>query len=144
MCSICRTCTSLFQKQNTIFGHNKPAPIRGKCMSDINILFEQALQLLQKLISIPSFSKEEDKTAEAINSFLTEHGITPQRKLNNLWAWNKHFDAAKPTILLNSHHDTVKPNSGYSRDPYDAAIEGDKLFGLGSNDAGGCLVSLIV
>ncbi|MDF3079373.1 MAG: family metallo-hydrolase [Sphingobacteriaceae bacterium] len=112
-------------------------------MSDTNILFEQALQLLQKLISIPSFSKEEDKTAEVINSFLTERGITPHRKLNNLWAWNKHFDAAKPTILLNSHHDTVKPNSGYSRDPHDAKIEDGKLYGLGSNDAGGCLVSLI-
>jgi acetylornithine deacetylase len=69
--------------------------------------------------------------------------VQTHRKLNNIWAWNKHFDAAKPTILLNSHHDTVKPNSGYTRDPYDAKIEGGKLFGLGSNDAGGCLVSLI-
>ncbi|RZM21298.1 MAG: M20/M25/M40 family metallo-hydrolase, partial [Pedobacter sp.] len=58
-------------------------------------------------------------------------------------AYNKHFDASKPTLLLNSHHDTVKPNSGYTRDPYDAAVEEGKLFGLGSNDAGGCLVSLI-
>jgi len=63
--------------------------------------------------------------------------------LFNIWAWNKHFDASKPTILLNSHHDTVKPNSGYTRDPFDAKIEDGKLYGLGSNDAGGCLVSLI-
>jgi len=112
-------------------------------MPETTILFEQAIQLLQKLISIPSFSKEEDKTADVINGFLTNRGIKPQRKLNNLWAWNKHFDPAKPTILLNSHHDTVRPNSGYSRDPYDGKIEDGKLYGLGSNDAGGCLVSLI-
>jgi acetylornithine deacetylase len=112
-------------------------------MTDINALYQQAVQLLQQLISIPSFSKEEDRTADLIENFLKTHGITPNRKMNNLWAWNKHFDAAKPTILLNSHHDTVKPNSGYTRDPYDAITEDGKLYGLGSNDAGGCLVSLI-
>jgi acetylornithine deacetylase len=106
-------------------------------------LQEDSLELLKKLISIQSFSKEEDKTADAIEQFLQDRGIKTNRKLNNIWAYNKHFDANKPTLLLNSHHDTVKPNSGYTRDPYDAAIEGDKLFGLGSNDAGGCLVSLI-
>jgi acetylornithine deacetylase len=112
-------------------------------MTDIEKLFDQAVALLQKLISIPSFSKEEDKTADTIQEFMKGHSITMHRKLNNLWAWNKHFDPAKPTILLNSHHDTVKPNSGYTRDPYDAKIEDGKLYGLGSNDAGGCLVSLI-
>jgi acetylornithine deacetylase len=106
-------------------------------------LQKDSLELLKKLISIQSFSKEEDKTADAIEQFLQNRGIKTNRKLNNIWAYNKHFDANKPTLLLNSHHDTVKPNSGYTRDPYDAAIEGDKLFGLGSNDAGGCLVSLI-
>ena len=112
-------------------------------MLSTDILFEEAVELLQKLISTPSFSKEEDKTADVINDFLLRHDITPHRKLNNLWAWNKFFDPAKPTILLNSHHDTVKPNSGYTRDPYDGAIENGKIYGLGSNDAGGCLVSLI-
>jgi acetylornithine deacetylase len=111
-------------------------------MNDINHLHQQAISLLQKLISIPSFSREEDKTADVIENFLQQQGVTTHRKLNNIWAWNKHFDAAKPTILLNSHHDTVKPNSGYTRNPYDAAIEDGKLFGLGSNDAGGCLASL--
>jgi acetylornithine deacetylase len=106
-------------------------------------LQKDSLELLKKLISIQSFSKEEDKTADAIEQFLQNRGIKTNRKLNNIWAYNKHFDANKPILLLNSHHDTVKPNSGYTRDPYDAAIEGDKLFGLGSNDAGGCLVSLI-
>jgi len=112
-------------------------------MADSNNLFQLAVTLLQQLISIPSFSKEEDRTADLINEFLEQHGVTTHRKLNNIWAWNKHFDPAKPTILLNSHHDTVKPNSGYTRDPYDAKIEDGKLYGLGSNDAGGCLVSLI-
>jgi len=112
-------------------------------MTDTTTLFEQAVQLLQQLISIPSFSREEDKTADAIEQFMKQHGIVMHRKLNNLWAWNKYFDTTKPTILLNSHHDTVKPNSGYTRDPFDAKIEDGKLYGLGSNDAGGCLVSLI-
>ena len=112
-------------------------------MADNNNLFQQAVSLLQQLISIQSFSKEEDRTADLINEFLQQRGVQTHRKMNNIWAWNKHFDAAKPTILLNSHHDTVKPNSGYTRDPYDAKIEDGKLYGLGSNDAGGCLVSLI-
>lgn len=112
-------------------------------MSDINTLHQQAVELLQKLIATPSFSKEEGGTADIIEQFLKEKGITPNRKINNIWARNKHFDATKPTILLNSHHDTVKPNTGYTRDPFDAKIEDGKLYGLGSNDAGGCLVSLI-
>ncbi|GAB3912988.1 M20 family metallo-hydrolase [Mucilaginibacter boryungensis] len=112
-------------------------------MTDINHLHQQAIGLLQQLIHLPSFSREEDKTADVIEKFLQQQGVKTHRKLNNIWAWNKHFDPTKPTILLNSHHDTVKPNSGYTRDPYDAAIENGKLFGLGSNDAGGCLVSLI-
>ncbi|QHS56202.1 M20 family metallo-hydrolase [Mucilaginibacter sp. 14171R-50] len=112
-------------------------------MADITTLSQVALQLLQQLISIPSFSKEEDRTADLIDQVLQQHGVETHRKKNNIWAYNKYYNAAKPTILLNSHHDTVKPNSGYTRDPYDAKIEDDKLYGLGSNDAGGCLVSLI-
>ncbi len=109
----------------------------------IEKLIKESLELLRNLIRTQSFSKEEDKTANLIAEFLEERGVRIHRKMNNVWAYNQHFDPAKPTVLLNSHHDTVKPNSGYSRDPYDAAIEDDKLFGLGSNDAGGCLVSLI-
>ncbi len=112
-------------------------------MFSTDILFQKSLQLLQTLIKTPSFSREETATAEIINTFLEDHGVKTYRKLNNIWAWNQHFDPAKPTILLNSHHDTVKPNSGYTRDPFDAITENEKLFGLGSNDAGGCLVSLI-
>ncbi|TCD02968.1 M20 family metallo-hydrolase [Pedobacter psychroterrae] len=109
----------------------------------IEQLQNESLELLKQLIAIQSFSKEEDKTADLIEQFLQQRNIQTHRKLNNIWAYNKHFDAAKPTLLLNSHHDTVKPNSGYTRDPYDAAVEDGKLYGLGSNDAGGCLVSLI-
>ncbi len=112
-------------------------------MTEINQLYQQAVELLQQLINIPSFSKEENLTADLLEVFLNKKGVKTHRQLNNIWAWNKHFDASKPTILLNSHHDTVKPNSGYTRNPYDGVIEDGKLFGLGSNDAGGCLVSLI-
>lgn len=106
-------------------------------------LFKDSLELLQKLIAIPSLSKEEALTAEAIDGFLKDRGVNTHRKDNNIWAFNKHYDASKPTILLNSHHDTVKPNPGYTRDPFSPDLENGKLFGLGSNDAGGCLVSLI-
>lgn len=108
-----------------------------------NKLFNDSLFLLQKLISLPSLSKEEDDTASAIELFLQDHGVKTHRRENNVWAFNKYYDSSKPTILLNSHHDTVKPNPGYTRDPFAADIEDGKLFGLGSNDAGGCLVSLI-
>jgi len=103
-----------------------------------------ATGLLQQLISIPSFSKEEDKTAGLLMSFCKHHGMEAVRKGNNVWAKNKFFDPSKPTILLNSHHDTVKPNPAYTRNPFSADIENGKLYGLGSNDAGGPLVSLIM
>jgi acetylornithine deacetylase len=102
-----------------------------------------ATDLLQQLISVPSFSKEEDKTAGLIYGFLNYHHIQAKRKGNNVWAINQHFDQAKPTLLLNSHHDTVKPNSAYTRNPLLPTVEDGKLYGLGSNDAGGPLVSLI-
>lgn len=104
---------------------------------------ESAINLLRRLITIPSFSGSEDKTAQAIEELLSLSGIPSRRKKNNIWAVNKYFDSAKPTVLLNSHHDTVRPNSGYTRDPFNAIIEDGKLFGLGSNDAGGALVSLL-
>jgi len=98
---------------------------------------------LQKLIATPSFSKEEDKTVGIIEQFFSQKDIPSNRLLNNVWCVNKYFDADKPTILLNSHHDTVKPNPQYTKDPFSPSIEESKLYGLGSNDAGGCLVSLI-
>ncbi len=106
--------------------------------------YQDAVELLKKLIATPSFSKEEDGTASVLEIFFKSKGIPVQRHLNNIWGINKQFDDAKPTLLLNSHHDTVKPNVQYTKDPFSPIIENDKLFGLGSNDAGGCLVSLIM
>jgi acetylornithine deacetylase len=102
-----------------------------------------AIDLLKELIATPSFSKEEDQTAGILCRFIGTKGIPHTRVGNNVFALNKHYDAAKPSILLNSHHDTVKPNKGYSFDPFSPFEKDGKLFGLGSNDAGGCLVSLI-
>lgn len=106
-------------------------------------LTEKAIALLQELISIRSFSSEEDKTADAIEAWFKHFDIPFKREKNNVYAFNKHYDESKPLLLLNSHHDTVKPNSAYTKDPFCPHIEDGKLFGLGSNDAGGCLVSLI-
>lgn len=103
----------------------------------------QSIDLLQELITIPSFSKKESETATIIRDYLSENDIEAKRHLNNVWAKNKHFDANKPTILLNSHHDTVRPSSDYSRDPFKSDIANGKLYGLGSNDAGGALSSLV-
>jgi acetylornithine deacetylase len=102
-----------------------------------------AIDLLKKLISTPSFSKEENNTAKVIENFLGSKGITTSSYLNNIWARNKYFDESKPTIILNSHHDTVRPNKAYTLDPFTPIEKDGKLYGLGSNDAGGCLVSLI-
>lgn len=109
----------------------------------ISSLTENAISLLKGLIATPSFSKEEDNTADLIENFLQSKGVTAHRYLNNVWAKNKHFDPAKPTLILNSHHDTVKPNKAYTLNPFEPIVKDEKLFGLGSNDAGGCLVSLI-
>ena len=106
-------------------------------------LYQDAVSLLQNLIRTPSFSKEETQTAQLLADFLQQRGVEVHRKGNNVWAYNKYYDAAKPTILLNSHHDTVKPNPAYTRDPFSPDIEGDKLYGLGSNDAGASGVSLL-
>ncbi len=105
--------------------------------------YREAVALLKQLISTPSFSKEEAATAGLIEAFLKEKGVATHRHLNNVWAVSQFFDANKPTLLLNSHHDTVKPNPAYTRNPFEPAEEEGKLYGLGSNDAGGPLVSLI-
>lgn len=110
---------------------------------ELSILQENAISLLKELIATPSFSKEEDQTAGILCRFLGERNIEHTRVGNNVFALNKHYDGKKPTILLNSHHDTVKPNPQYTKDPFSPVVEEGKLYGLGSNDAGGCLVSLV-
>ncbi|RDY59434.1 M20 family metallo-hydrolase [Flagellimonas nanhaiensis] len=111
--------------------------------TDQKQLTQKAIELLQELIATPSFSGEEDKTGNAIETWLQDFGVKTNRQYNNIYAFNKHFDERKPTLLLNSHHDTVKPNSAYTKDPFHPHLEDGKLYGLGSNDAGGCLVSLL-
>ncbi len=105
--------------------------------------YKNAIELLKKLIAAPSLSKEEAGTFAILKEFFADNGVETQTKGYNIWAFNKHFNAKKPTILLNSHHDTVKPNKSYTRNPFSPDEEDEKLYGLGSNDAGGCLVSLI-
>jgi acetylornithine deacetylase len=109
----------------------------------IERLTTEAIALLKQLIETQSFSSEEDQTALLIEHWFAVHQVPFKRHKNNVWATNKYFDNKRPTLLLNSHHDTVKPNSGYTKNPLKAIVEDGKLYGLGSNDAGGCLVSLI-
>lgn len=110
---------------------------------EITQLQEQAILLLQQLIETPSLSREEDQTASLLQRHLEGQGIKTQRFQNNVYALPKELDPQKPMVLLNSHHDTVKPAKGWQRDPFRASLEGEQLFGLGSNDAGASLVGLI-
>ena len=109
----------------------------------IDELNNEAVNLLKKLIATPSFSKEEQDTAKIISSFLDTHQVVNKRVGHNIYAANKYYDVNKPTLLLNSHHDTVRPNKRFTLDPFSPIEKDGKLFGLGSNDAGGCLVSLM-
>lgn len=109
----------------------------------ISGLADDAIELLQQLIQTSSFSREEADTAAILERFLAQHGIPAERQNNNVWAVDRHFDPQKPTILLNSHHDTVKPGVAWTYPPFGAVLEGDRLTGLGSNDAGASVVSLL-
>src|SRR5690625_2785359 len=110
---------------------------------NIRKIQNEAFAFLKSLIETPSFSGREEKTAELLENWFTKKRIPHQRHLNNVWAVNKFFDPAKTSILLNSHHDTVKPNAAYTKSPFKAKISDGKLYGLGSNDAGGCLAALL-
>ncbi|MDO8898380.1 MAG: M20 family metallo-hydrolase [Bacteroidales bacterium] len=111
--------------------------------TDPENIYQEAVGLLKELITTPSYSREEQKTAQLIAGFLIKKHIPFCQKGNNIWAYSKGFDSSKPVVLLNSHHDTVKPNKHYSRDPFSAVEQDGKLYGLGSNDAGASLVSLL-
>ncbi|WP_020527911.1 M20 family metallo-hydrolase [Flexithrix dorotheae] len=110
---------------------------------EIEKIWVEVTDLLKTLISTKSLSRKEDETASLIASFLQSKNLQVNRHLNNVWVTSPHFDDAKPTILLNSHHDTVKPNPGWTKDPFFPLLEDDKLTGLGSNDAGGPLMALL-
>ncbi len=103
---------------------------------------EEAVGLLRRLVATPSVSRDEARTGDLLHAFLAERGAAPERLHNNVWARSAGFDPARPTLLLNSHHDTVRPAGGYTRDPYTPTVEGDRLYGLGSNDAGASVVCL--
>lgn len=104
----------------------------------------KVLNLLKKLISTPSLSREEHDTADILFDFFVQEGLSPNRQNNNIWLRSDDFRAGRPTILLNSHHDTVKPSQGWTFPPFEPTIgEDGRLIGLGSNDAGGPLMCLI-
>lgn len=112
-------------------------------MINYDQIAEEAIGLLKKMISIRSYSGEENEVAELIVDYLKGKGFDPQRKINNVWAWAGDPDPSKPTVLLNSHIDTVQATSKWSYDPFTPTVVDGKLIGLGSNDAGGPLVSLL-
>lgn len=103
---------------------------------------KEAVELLQALIATPSTSRDEARTGDLLFAFLADHGAAPERLYNNIWARAEGFDPRRPTLLLNSHHDTVRPAASYTRDPYAPTLEEGRLYGLGSNDAGASVVSL--
>ncbi len=112
-------------------------------MSDIQAVANEVIELLKQLIAIESYSRQEDKAADVVEQFLQKKGFEVQRQGNNVWVWAAPKDANKPTILLNSHIDTVKASSKWTYNPFEPVVENGILYGLGSNDAGGPLVSLM-
>jgi acetylornithine deacetylase len=108
----------------------------------LNNSYAETLNRLLQLVAVPSFSKEEQNVVALFESWMLEDGISFHREGNNIWTRQTVDETIKPTVLLNSHTDTVKPNSGYTRNPFDAVIQSGKLFGLGSNDAAGALMCL--
>lgn len=109
----------------------------------INNFINDSIDLLKKLIAIPSFSKEEKAVADFLEERLKNMGLKPERLLNNIWVTAPNYQANRPTLLLNSHIDTVKPSANWSTDPFVPLEKDGKIIGLGSNDAGAPLVSLL-
>ena len=105
--------------------------------------YDDAVALLSQLIAIPSVSRQEKEAADLLQARMDEWGMNPRREGNNVWALSPGYDAAKPTVLLNAHIDTVKPVATWTLNPFEPVVQGDRLYGLGSNDCGGGLVSLL-
>ncbi len=102
-----------------------------------------AITLLKRLIATPSVSRDEEKAADIMMEEIKNYGFAPLRDGNNIWITDPEMRNDRPTLLLNAHIDTVKPVASWTRDPFSPDIEGDTLYGLGSNDCGGGLVSLL-
>ena len=103
----------------------------------------ETIELLKKMISIPSFSGNEERVADLMVATWAEHGYSAERSGNNVWVKSRNFDPVKPTILLDAHLDTVRPNGNWEKDPFTAVVEDGKLYGLGSNDTGGSVVAMM-
>lgn len=112
-------------------------------MEQIERYTSEAVELLRHLIATPSISRDEKRAADVMEAFMQDHGMDCRREANNVWAVAPDYDEDRPTLLLNAHIDTVKPVETWTRNPFEPSLEGDCLFGLGSNDCGGGLVSLL-
>lgn len=112
-------------------------------MEQIERYTSEAVELLRHLIATPSISRDEKRAADVMEAFMQNHGMDCRREANNVWAVAPDYDEDRPTLLLNAHIDTVKPVETWTRNPFEPSLEGDCLFGLGSNDCGGGLVSLL-
>ena len=111
--------------------------------NEITKMTDEAFELLKHLIAIPSISREETEAADFLERFMNNRGLRTCREANNIWTLPDTIDESKPTLLLNAHIDTVKPAKSWTRDPFTPVVEGDRLYGLGSNDCGGGLVTLL-
>lgn len=112
-------------------------------MEDRRLYVNDAVELLSSLIAIPRVSRDETLAADCLEDRMKAWGLSPRREANNLWVVADGYDDGRPTVLLNAHIDTVKPVATWTKNPHEPLIEGDRLFGLGSNDCGGGLVTLL-
>ena len=112
-------------------------------MEQIEKYTSEAVELLKWLIATPSVSRDEKRAADVMESYISDCGMESHREANNVWTVAPGYDAARPTLLLNAHIDTVRPVDSWTRNPFEPSLEGDRLYGLGSNDCGGGLVSLL-
>ena len=110
---------------------------------DLTTMTDEAVGLLKELIAIPSVSREEEQAADCLQRYIELQGMETGRKGNNVWCLSPAFDLKRPTLLLNSHIDTVKPVAGWRKPPFAPTESNGRIYGLGSNDAGASVVSLL-
>jgi len=117
--------------------------MRLRMMEEKQRYVNDAVELLSDLIAIPSVSRDEKLAADCMENRMKDWGLSPRREANNIWVVADGYDAGRPTVLLNAHIDTVKPVATWTKNPHEPLMEGDRLYGLGSNDCGGGLVTLL-